>query len=50
MYQGKHTQKIDNEKLLREYEKNQDKEGAKNMLYYILIGLGIITIVICLGS
>ena len=46
MYVGKH-QKIDNEKLLREYEKNQEVESVRGVLKYMAAGI-IITIVVVL--
>jgi len=46
MYVGKH-QKIDNEKLLREYEKNQEVESVRGVLKYIAAGI-IITIIVVL--
>lgn len=46
MYVGKH-QKIDNEKLLREYEKNQEVESVRGVLKYMAAGI-IITIIVVL--
>lgn len=48
MYVGKH-QKIDYEKLLKEYEKNQEIESVRYYMKYILIGIGIVVITIILA-
>ena len=49
MYRGRHEKKQDLEKLLREYENNEKKEDTIDMIKFILIGIGITIIVICLG-
>ena len=46
MYVGKH-QKVDYEKLLREYEKNQEVESVRGVLKYMAAGI-IITIIVVL--
>lgn len=46
MYVGKH-EKIDYEKLLKEYEKNQEVESVRGVLKYMVAGI-IITIIVVL--
>ena len=46
MYVGKHK-KVDYEKLLREYEKNQEVESVRGVLKYMAAGI-IITIIVVL--
>lgn len=46
MYVGKH-EKVDYEKLLREYEKNQEVESVRGVLKYMAAGI-IITIIVVL--
>ena len=46
MYVGKH-EKVDYEKLLREYEKNQEVESVRGVLKYMAVGI-IITIIVVL--
>lgn len=48
MYVGKH-EKVDYEKLLREYEKNQEVESIRYYMKYILIGIGIVVLVILIA-
>lgn len=48
MYVGKH-EKIDNEKLLREYEKNQEVESVRDVLKYMAAGIIIVIIVVLLA-
>ena len=48
MYVGKH-QKIDNEKLLREYEKNQEVESVRGVLKYMAAGIVITIFVVLLA-
>ncbi|MBR3116513.1 MAG: hypothetical protein IKF36_01405 [Bacilli bacterium] len=48
MYVGKY-EKVDYEKLLREYEKNQEVESIRYYMKYILIGIGIVVLVILIA-
>lgn len=48
MYVGKH-EKVDYEKLLREYEKNREVESVRGVLKYMAAGIIIVIIVVLIA-